>query len=81
MKQIHGFTAKTMGGIYETYELNYSNPKVLAIKEKLGGFNYSPSPEDDGVKRKKRELITLDNGAKYEGEWNMTTNKREGKGY
>ena len=51
------------------------------IKEKLGPFNYEPGPSDDGVKRKKRALITLENGARYEGEWNESTNKRDGRGY
>ena len=40
------------------------------IKERLGSFNYEPIPSDDGVRRKKRQLITLENGARYEGEWN-----------
>lgn len=31
---------------------NYSNPKVQEIKERLGGFNYEPSPKPDGVRRK-----------------------------
>jgi hypothetical protein len=60
---------------------NYSNPKVLEIKDRLGAFNYEPTPKDDGVKRKKRALITLENGARYEGEWNESTNKRDGRGY
>jgi hypothetical protein len=60
---------------------NYQNPKVLEIKDRLGPFNYEPSPADDGVKRKKRALITLENGARYEGEWNELTNKRDGRGY
>ena len=60
---------------------NYQNPKVLEIKDRLGSFNYEPSPADDGVKRKKRALITLENGARYEGEWNELTNKRDGRGY
>ena len=61
--------------------MNYSNPKVLSIKEELGEFNYDPAPSEDGVKRKRRQLITLENGAKYEGEWNEATNKRDGRGY
>jgi hypothetical protein len=47
----------------------YNNPTVQDIKEKLGGFDYDPAPSDDGVKRKKRAAITLENGARYEGEW------------
>lgn len=39
------------------------------------------STSNDGVKRIKRALITLENGARYEGEWNEVTNQRDGKGY
>ena len=62
-------------------DMNYSNPTVIKIKEELGEFKYEPLPKDDGVKRKKRQLITLENGARYEGEWNDATNKRDGRGY
>lgn len=61
--------------------MNYQNAKVIQIKENLGEFKYEPTPADDGVKRKKRQLITLENGARYEGEWNEDTNKRDGRGY
>lgn len=49
---------------------NYSNPKVQEIKERLGSFKYEPAPKEDGVNRRQRALITLENGARYEGEWN-----------
>jgi len=62
-------------------EPNYQNPKVQEIKERLGAFNYNPAPKSDGVLRKRRALATLENGARYEGEWNEATNKRDGKGY
>jgi len=60
---------------------NYANVKVQEIKERLGSFNYEPSPPRDAVKRIKRNLIVLENGARYEGEWNEATNKRDGRGY
>ena len=82
---MHGFTSKTMGGMTPfdgaISEINYSNPRVLAIKDQLGEFRYEPTPQDDGVKRKKKQLITLENGARYEGEWNEDSNKRDGRGY
>lgn len=59
---------------------NYENPLVLSIKHKLGGFNYEPAPKKDTVRRVHRELITLENGAKYEGEWDSDKNVRDGKG-
>jgi len=73
-----------MGGMKfgSAVEPNYSNPRVLEIKEKLGAFDYdTAAPKNDGVVRKKRALITLENGARYEGEWNEQTNKRDGRGY
>lgn len=54
---------------------------MLEIKDQLGDFNYEPKPSEDGVKRKKKALITLENGARYEGEWNESTNKRDGRGH
>jgi hypothetical protein len=52
----------------------------MSIKQKLGTFNYEPMPRKDAVKRIYRELITLENGAKYEGEWDTDKNVRDGKG-
>ena len=84
IKERYGFQCKTMASHTKfgtADEPNYANPKVQFIKEKLGPFNYNPAPSEDGVKRKTRPLITLENGARYEGEWNEVTNKREGKGH
>ena len=44
------------------------NSKVRELEAKLGPFRPPPQIED-AVKREKRETITLDNGAKYTGEW------------
>jgi len=84
IKDRYGFQCKTMAShtkFGSHVEPNYANQRVQEIKVKLGGFNYNPAPVDDGVLRKKRALITLENGARYEGEWNEATNKRDGKGY
>lgn len=81
IKQRYGFQAKTMGSLGYITNPNYQNPKVHEIKQRLGGFNYQPAPREDGVRRSQRELITLENGAKYEGEWNDSTNERDGRGY
>ena len=62
-------------------EMNYSNPRVLAIKDQLGEFKYEPTPQPDGVSRNKRNIQTLENGARYEGEWNLDNGKRDGRGY
>ena len=82
MQKVHGFKASPglLSG-RDNIDPNYQNPTVLEIKKQLGQFNYEPAPSEDGVKRKKRALITLENGARYEGEWNEETNKRDGRGY
>ena len=79
VRQRFGFQTKFASFTHQG-DPNYQNPRVQEIKEKLGPFNYDPSPSDDGVKRKKRALITLENGARYEGEWNEPKNERHGYG-
>jgi hypothetical protein len=59
---------------------NYDNPKVKEIKGQMGSYDYSPAPRDDGVFREERPEVSLENGARYSGEWNKATNKRDGKG-
>ena len=64
-------------------ETNYHNPRVKEIKDLLGPFDYpyvSPHEDDATTMRRNRPLFTLENGAMYEGEWNESTNKRDGKG-
>ena len=81
-EQRFGFRIRTMGGHYgNIVEPNYQNPKVQEIKERLGPFKYGSAQDNDGVRRKHRALITLENGARYEGHWNEDTNKRDGRGY
>ena len=54
---------------------------VLSIKERLGAFIYDPPPNyKDNIKRVMRGLITLENGARYEGEWDEDRNMRDGRG-
>lgn len=59
-------------------EPNYNNERVQNILARLGPFNYSPAPGHDNVRRKRMPQLTLENGAKYEGEWNEESNKRDG---
>ena len=46
---------------------------------KLGPFQYE-EPKDDGVKREFRPVSVQENNARYEGEWNVELNTRDGKG-
>jgi hypothetical protein len=61
-------------------ETNSENKKVQELRSKLGPFQYPINTEKDSVQRKKLPQKTLDNGAMYEGEWNVDSNKRDGKG-
>jgi hypothetical protein len=61
-------------------QANYENKKVQELRSKLGPFQYPINTEKDSVQRKKLPEKTLDNGEIYEGEWNVDTNKRDGKG-
>ena len=54
----------------------------MSIRKGLEEFNYEPCPEDYQVKGKERQKKPkqyLDNGAEYEGEWNMEGHK-DGQG-
>jgi hypothetical protein len=51
----------------------------MQIRGSLEPFNYDPKPDGySKVAREKRELITLENGAEYEGEW--SDNRKDGRG-
>lgn len=82
VKHVYGFEAKSCRNAAWTQGIvpNYDNPLVQAIKKRQGTFNYDPAPKRDGVQRLTRGLLTLENGAKYEGEWDEQNNVRDGKG-
>jgi hypothetical protein len=58
---------------------DYTNPHVQDKRRELGPFEYG-TQSNDGVKREVRKMATLESGARYEGEWNIETNLRDGKG-
>ena len=51
----------------------------MQIRNSLEPFDFEPSPAPDGVARMQRPLMTLDNGAEYEGEWDEL-GRKDGKG-
>lgn len=57
----------------------YYNETVEEIAQILGPFDYK-DPQDKSVKREVRDTVLFRNGAKYDGEWNVETNLRDGKG-
>lgn len=73
-KQLQNFSSNVNSHVAE-----YSNQEVNAILKNLGPFDYG-TPEGDGVRREKRPITLIDNKTKYEGEWNLLTNERDGMG-
>jgi hypothetical protein len=57
----------------------YNNADVMAIRAALGKFKFG-TPHPDNIKRVKKPLLMLENGAKYEGEWIEGTEVRDGRG-
>ena len=52
------------------------------MREQLPAFNYGDNNlnDTDGVRIEKRPIASLDDESLYDGEWNIATNERHGKG-
>lgn len=51
------------------------------MHKQLGPFNYDDQNLDRSLgRRETRDSVTLENGARYQGEWHLDTNVRQGKG-
>jgi hypothetical protein len=48
---------------------NFENVEVQQIREQLGDFEYGKPEPSLGMNRESRPMISLENGARYEGEW------------
>lgn len=61
--------------------IDYENERVQEIHHQLGSFNYSASrPTGLNISLELRPMHTLENHAKYEGQWISGTEIREGQG-
>ena len=58
---------------------NYDNQDVQRIRQQLGPFDYQQDPGGLG-QRETRPLVSLENGARYQGEWLRGAGVRQGKG-
>ncbi|TNV83491.1 hypothetical protein FGO68_gene3019 [Halteria grandinella] len=65
----------------EPLPFNYENPDVIKIRDQLGDFDFGEEPTNIARQRENRQLTQLENGARYQGEWNSNLNVREGQGY
>ena len=48
---------------------NYDNERVAQIREELGEFNYDEDPNHGNYPVVWRNMVELENHARYEGEW------------
>ena len=89
IKKVHGFTVKKNLLKYrvltmEEKELKAQRARVQEIRTNLPPFEYGRPgdvDENDKTPRESRKKIVLPDGEQYEGEWNMDTNQRDGRGY
>lgn len=58
---------------------DYTNSDVIRLREKMGLYEYGPHKQDH-VKREMRKICEVDYSQKYEGEWNVEDNTRDGRG-
>lgn len=63
-----------MGGYIHDGEINdYDNPKVKKIRVELGDFSYDEAPDLSNLQLEYKDLIELENHARYDGEWIKNT--------
>ena len=65
-------------------KLEEQRAKVQAIRVNLPQFEYGKPGDEDyepGIRKEQRGMMVLQDGAQYEGEWNIDTDQRHGRGY
>ena len=65
-------------------KLEEQRARVQAIRENLPEFEYGRDDDEDyepGIVKESRNMMVLQDGAQYEGEWNLHTDHRHGRGY
>jgi len=58
--------------------------KVQEIRKLLPAFEYGIYDDEDNepeITKQKKEMQVLADNAQYEGEWNLQTDMRHGRGY
>lgn len=66
---------------FDPNTIDYENARVQEIHMQLGQFNYmSTTPPGLNPGLESRQMFTLENHAKFEGQWISGTDIREGKG-
>lgn len=57
----------------------YNNENVLEVVKSLGPYEYEAIPTD-ASQREIRPMVLLENNTRYEGQWNVETDTRDGLG-
>ena len=92
VKKVFGFEANpsvlrrhTVHIEMDPEKLEEQRARVMEIRDRLPPFQYGTSPGDEeyepGIVKEQRPMMTLNDGARYEGEWNVATENKHGKGY
>lgn len=64
-------------------KLKAQRDRVKTLRDMLPPFKYGLNIEEDneiGVMKEKRQVVIMDDGSTFDGEWNIETNNRHGRG-
>jgi hypothetical protein len=91
LKKVYGFEMSpgllNRGTVHiemEPEKLELQRARVQAIKESLPEFQYGQNGDQDyepGITKETRPQTQLQDGSMYEGEWNVHSDQRHGRGY
>ena len=75
---------KYQGGMgsfqYDPAQNDYDNEKVKEIRDNLGDYDYSGGQVENRTDLESRDIVELENHARYEGQWIIGTDIRQGAG-
>jgi hypothetical protein len=60
--------------------LNELSGRAQFKRNELGAFEYGNEDYEPGIQKEKRDMVVMQDGAQYIGEWNKATNMRHGRG-
>jgi hypothetical protein len=82
IKEQYGFQAETMNNMQRRNDTGTVDPNVqearrlvMQIRASLEAFRYDPAPANDAQVRVRKPMQQLENGAEYEGQWDLQGRK------
>ena len=75
-------SSKDLNQFAQSIKHNYPediNHEVQNILDEMGPYDYGDIP-NEYANRVMKKIVVLENGAKYEGQWNEQTGERDGMG-